>query len=68
MPTVLHTVSRRAPEPILFVGALRPTVGNTVGITILFSAHDPMSLAASGSNRKAVHLNDIDPSKRYRSI
>jgi hypothetical protein len=31
MPTLLPTVVRMAPRPSIFVGALRPTVGNSVG-------------------------------------
>jgi len=60
MPAVLPTVVRRGPMPIIFVGALRPTVvntvgstvgnsvgntiGNTVGITTPFSAHHPVKV------------------------
>ena len=36
MPTVLPTLSHRDPRPRFFVGALRPTVGNTAGTIFLF--------------------------------
>ena len=42
MPTVLPTVGHRGPRPGVFLGALRPTLGNTVGITTPFSVHGPV--------------------------
>ena len=33
MPSVLPTVGCRGPRPVVFAGALRPTVGDTAGIT-----------------------------------
>jgi len=36
MPTVLPTLGHRDPRPRFFVGALRPTVGNTAGTIFLF--------------------------------
>jgi len=43
-PTVLPTVGRRAPRPSVLVGALRPTVNNTVKETIPFPGRFPMRL------------------------
>ena len=40
-PTVLPTVGRRAPTKKLGLGALGPTVGNTVGSTTYFLGGSP---------------------------
>jgi len=44
VPTVLPTVGRSGPMPGVFMGALRPDVGNTVGLTTPFSGHYPANL------------------------
>ena len=44
MPTVLPTVGRRAPAKKTGLGPLRPTVGNTVGITTPLSVRYPINL------------------------
>ena len=38
------SLGRKGPMPGVFVGALRPTVENTVRISTPFSVHDPMNL------------------------
>ena len=45
VPTVLPTAGLRDSRPGFFVGAPRPTVGNTVDITTPLSARYPMSSA-----------------------
>ena len=43
-PMVLLTIGRRAPTIQLGLGALRPTVGNTVGETVASSGRFPMNV------------------------
>ena len=40
MPTVFPTVGRISPTPVLFVRALRPTVGNALNINVGGSSQD----------------------------
>jgi hypothetical protein len=42
LPTVLPKVGREGLGPVFFLGALRSTGGNTVGMTTSFSVHYPM--------------------------
>ena len=51
IPTVLPTVGRRAPTKKTGLGPLRPTVGNTFGITTPFSIRYPIKVDTTGKSR-----------------
>ena len=44
LPTVLPTLGCRDPTPGVFIGALQPLVGNTVGIASPVSVHYPINM------------------------